>query len=307
MACGPSRRSIANLVVVVGPRPPSAFGVTRLQRDNAGGIHDRTSPCRRRCAARRARRESRRRPCPCAPPTIATRLRVPLCASAAMRGNTILHEPAIHERRGAVIAVSRARRARCRRRRCARTAPRADELPALDRAEGDRQVRRHASRSPSPVDASSPLGTSSATTRAPSLRSCAMRSSIGDRAARFALRARAEDAVDDELFAASSARRASTSMPRATHARRARQSVFGSPTSTTRTRTPTAASAPATTHASPPLLPGPAKTATPRARRSPNACTISRGRGRAGALHQRARRNAARDRGAIARRRIVRR
>ena len=70
--------------------------------------------------------------------------------------------------------------------------------------------------------------------------------------------------------------------------------------STTRTATPTACSACATTQPSPPLLPGPVAITTPR--RSPPPCANDlRRRGRAGALHEGARGDPARDRGGVAR------
>ena len=125
-----------------------------------------------------------------------------------------------------------------------------------------------------PVDASSPTGTSIATMVAPRARiAFAASNGDGNLAARRAARAGAEQPVDDDV-----ARRRScpdvagviapSDVVARARVRRCASGVFAATGSTTRTRTPVAASARATTHASPPLLPGPARTSTPRSRRS---------------------------------------
>ena len=226
-----------------------------------------------------------------------------------MRGSVVANHARRRELHPPTPHRARARRARCRRTTIVAARIARDELAALDRAEGDRERGAQRADVLVPCSRRARSGTSSATIDAPRVararaaapRRCAM----SPRSGAVRGEAGAEQRVDDERLAAGErARRrrpvATTPAAIATSRSAIASGVRAATHSTTRTRTPAACSACATTHPSPPLLPGPVATTTPRSSDVAEAPhDLRRGRG-AGALHQRARRNAARDRRRVA-------
>ena len=159
----------------------------------------------------------------------------------------------------------------------------ADEMAAFDRTEGDREIRDErfingvAGRCIHPGQ-----DIESDDHRTPLLHTRGTSARLGEEAAWRALATRAEQPVDDDGLSGVeiAGERAGINGGRIEHVKRQialgdRVWCFASTGSMTRRRTPVDASARATTHASPPLLPGPASTRTPASSRSRNRNAIS--------------------------------
>ena len=197
---------------------------------------------------------------PCAPPTIASRLRVPLCAAAAIGGTASrtmrasisgMGSPGVRRRLAEpdVRDDDRAGRVAIDEQAAFHRPERDGEIGAHARARrlagGGVEAARHVERDD--AHAAPPAGTLEPD--APDR--------VGDRAMRRAARTRAEQAVDDHaLGAVGNAVREDGARGLALGDRVAACATRA--ISATRTRTPRRASSAATTHASPPLLPGPA-------------------------------------------------
>ncbi len=210
---------------------------------------------------------------PSVPPTIATRRRVPLCALTAIGGT----RDATHARSTSVARTIVERGVRPKSDvddddASAAIAP--HERAAFHRAERDREIGRHrdVTRAGGRIEPARHVERDDARAGIAQLLQC-------DESRRRSHRAELPRSRCPGCRRPRRLPRRSVRARRRAHARsdarHAHRRSSPSATSTTRTETPTAASAAATTHASPPLFPGPAKTATPCAIASPKARAIS--------------------------------
>ena len=300
-------------VVVARPCRGKCGRLALLNDRKASSERDDLDHPDRRCAAPRARRERSRRPFPFAPPTIASFFRIPLWAFAGIGGicdathasstssgapsssaacapspmsSTTIRPHASRFTRCPRLTVAKVRVRSARHDAARRDAGRRIETAGdVERDDRSAALRAACSRDRSPTR-SSPRGlplppvprSPSTTTRSPRSKS-----------------AGTSPVTTFWPIDASKGR---------AHCSAIASAVFAATGSMTRTRAPLAASARATTHASPPLFPGPASTRTPRVESLAVAQRDLGGRRGAGALHERSRWHAGGDSRRVARRRL---
>ena len=193
---------------------------------------------------------------PCAPPMIATLRRTPLCASAPM-GGTTARTYAASASGGAPSSRSANDPSPMSTTTMTPHRSRASSWPRLMVPNVTVRSARGAPSS-TPVVASSPLGTSSATTYAPLVRAFAIAAHASAMAPRGAPWAPVPSRPSTTMPGLRPGCAASASSGAASAFSACASAVRGDSTSMTRTGNPATASVPATTQASPPLLPPPA-------------------------------------------------
>ena len=184
--------------VVRGPGAGESKRLGAPARRGGSPARRATAPCRRRCASRRARRASAAPAMPPAPPMIASFLRVPLWASAAI-GGTCARDPRVVDDRWRAVVATACTPSPMSSTTMRRMRSRATSMPALHRAEGEREIggdARLSHRAGGGVDAASGRRARRSCPRV-ALRRCSG-DGVGDRTARRARRACAEQAVHDD-------------------------------------------------------------------------------------------------------------